>query len=445
MKSIIILICKILNFILKKIGKGSSFPGVIALKMDKNILKKLIIPNKVIAVTGSSGKGSTTSVIAQIFNDQGYKVTYNSSGSNLKAGITTTLLNNCSITGKIKSDVLILEIDERYAKYIFSDIKINTLVITNICRDQPPRQGHFNLVFEEINKSITKDMTLVLNGDDPYLRKFENKKNKIIYYGVEKNKYSYKKNKFVNLNINYCPKCNSKLNYNYYNFENNGDYYCSNCDFKKPNIDYNITSIDYINNIVCVNEKDKFIVPFNILFCIYNTLAAYTVSQIYKLNTNKAIKTISDLSNNKKIYNIYTYKKRLVTVLNNKNENSSTFNQSLLYLDRFKEEKIVIIGWKEISRRYKFNDLSWLYDIDFEILKKNNVNKIICVGINRFDIATRLKYAGIDEKNIKTFDDLNTSINYIKTKTKGNIYAVLNFDYVKPFNEYMIGSENNDN
>ena len=145
---------------------------------------------------------------------------------------------------------------------------------------------------------------------------------------------------------------------------------------------------------------------------------------------------IADIYGNEKIFNIYPYKNRIVTVLNNKNENSSTFNQSLLYVSRFKEKKVIVIGWKEISRRYEFDDLSWLYDIDFELLKSDEIEKIICVGLNRYDIATRLKYAG-HEKKIVVCTNLVEATNYIKDKTKSNIYAIVNFDYVKPFNELM--------
>ena len=48
-----------------------------------------------------------------------------------------------------------------------------------------------------------------------------------------------------------------------------------------------------------------------------------------------------------------------------------------------------------------------------------------------------MKYAGIEEKKIMIFDDLKEATNEIKAHTKGNIYAVLNFDYVEPFNRYM--------
>jgi len=435
MKIISIIIGKLIIIAGNILKRGSVLPGYISLKINKNLLNDFKLPKTIIAVTGSNGKGSTSSMITKIFREQGYKVTYNDKGSNLIEGITTALINDSTITGKIKSDVLIMEVDERYTKYVFKNIKPNILVITNICRDQPPRQGNYDLVSNEILKGITDDMTLVLNGDDPILRRFKSKN--IVYYGIDKNKYSYTKNKFMNLNVNYCPTCNSKLEYNYYHFENNGDYYCSKCDFKRPEIKYLITKINYEKNEIEINNEYKLKIPYNILFGIYNTLSAFTVSDICKLNVNKTIETISNIEKDKKIYNTYNYNNRLVTVLNNKNENNTTFNQSLLYLEKYKDLKVVIIGWKEISRRYKYNDISWLYDIDFEILNKQNIEKIICVGDNCYDIASRIDLAGIEKSKIMTYNNLEEATKYIKNKTKGNIYGILNFDYVKPFNELM--------
>ena len=57
-------------------------------------------------------------------------------------------------------------------KNIFKYLSPTHLMITNITRDQPPRHGHVDLVFDKINDALKKNMHLVINGDDPYLRKF---------------------------------------------------------------------------------------------------------------------------------------------------------------------------------------------------------------------------------------------------------------------------------
>ena len=63
---LVLVICKLANFILKKMGKGSTFPGSLAYKLNKKILNYFKIPELVIAVTGSAGKGSTTKIIVSI-------------------------------------------------------------------------------------------------------------------------------------------------------------------------------------------------------------------------------------------------------------------------------------------------------------------------------------------------------------------------------------------
>ena len=432
-----IFIGKVLIFIGKLLHKGSSLPGEKVLKMNKKFFKKIKLPKTVIAVTGSSGKGSISSVLAQVYRKLGYKVAHNSKGSNLSAGIATLMLENCNFRGKIKKDVLIFEVDERYTKYIFPDITPNYVVISNICRDQPPRQGNYDLVFEEIKKALKPGMHLILNGDDPYLQKFVNEDYTITYYGMNENDYSSKECEFNSLNMVYCPKCGHKLNYNYYHFENIGDYYCSRCSFKKPQIEYEITDLNYDNSSMVVNARYSVHVPFSILYSVYNTIAVFAAAGVLNLDLEKVSEIISDISANTKLNSVYKFNDRNVHCLSNKNENSTTFNQSILYTNRFEGKKVIVIGWKEISRRYVYDDLSWLYDIEFELLKLSDIEKIICVGINKYDIALIMKYAGFDEKIIMTFDTLKDAVSTIKTETTGDIFGIFNFDYVEPFNKLM--------
>ena len=442
MKILSILTAKLLIFIGKILGRGSVLPGSIALKIDKNILSKIKMPKTVISVTGSSGKGSTCNLIVDIARKQGKSVVFNDKGSNLVTGILTTLLASCNLKGELKQDILVTEIDERYTKLLFKYLKPNYVVITNITRDQPPRHGNFEIVYEEIKKALTKDMHLVLNADDPYTQKFIlNSQNEYTLFGIGTNKYTYNDEKFENLNIKYCPKCNSKLLYNYYHCETLGNYYCPNCDFKRKKPLIEVTKLDYEKSFVVVNDEYKFNIPFNTLFEVYNTLAAFTVASLINLNLDEACNTISKMPVNLKIFNKYTYNDRIVYVLNNKAENATTYNQSLLFVKRNTELKTLIIGWKEISRRYNFDDLSWLYDIEFELLSNNEIDKIICIGPQAYDIATRLKYANIEEEKIVVIPLIDEAVKFIKSKTKGNIYGILNFDMVEPFNTNMKGEK----
>lgn len=432
MKIISILIAKIISYLGNLIGRGSSFPGLVARKIDNKILKKFVLPKKVIVVTGSSGKGSTSTIIANTFEDLGFSVCHNNKGGNLPNGIISTLVRNSNLKGEIKADVVVFEIDERYLKYICPYINPTDIVITNVTRDQPPRQGHIDLVINEIKKGISKNTKLYLNANDPVLEKF-NYGNEIIYYGIDNIESCYKENLFNSLNQRRCPHCNNLLTYSYYHIEDIGLYKCSKCKFKTPNAKYKITS--FKDNVLEIDNKNKITLNNDMLYNLFNTIAAYSVLKEQGLNDKKICESISNQNKNKKLHNFYKYNNRDVYVINNKSENASTYNQSMLYAYNDKREKTIIIGWHEISRRYLFDDLSWIYDIEFELLKENT-NTFIVAGPQRYDIAVRLKYAGIDENKIKIHKDLYQAKEDID-KSKEVIYAILNFDYLNDFNTVM--------
>ena len=62
---------------------GSVYPGFIIYDVlrQKKVLESIKYPKYVIAITGSSGKGSTTQVLYNILSNNGFDVCYNQNGS----------------------------------------------------------------------------------------------------------------------------------------------------------------------------------------------------------------------------------------------------------------------------------------------------------------------------------------------------------------------------
>ena len=149
-KFLAIVVCKLGRAVGRLIGKGSSMPGKAALKICPDILARLTLPPHIVAVTGSNGKTSTVEMIASVLRAQGKSVIYNAEGSNQVEGVTTLLLTHATLGGKVKADVLLLESDERYARYSFRYFHPTEFVITNLYRDQLTRNGHPESVYEAI-------------------------------------------------------------------------------------------------------------------------------------------------------------------------------------------------------------------------------------------------------------------------------------------------------
>ena len=87
-----VLLGRVIRFVGKFIGRSTTLPGRLALRLDPDFLRKMKFDGKVLAVTGSNGKTTTQNLIAHILRKNGYSVINNTEGSNLSAGVATTLL-----------------------------------------------------------------------------------------------------------------------------------------------------------------------------------------------------------------------------------------------------------------------------------------------------------------------------------------------------------------
>ena len=437
---------KLITYVCKKFGKNATvFPGTITYNMRQSILTKIKYPKYVIGVTGSSGKGTTTDLIATTLKKAGLNVVYNDSGSNGIRAITTTILNNCNYKGEMQCDVLLLEIDERHLHLAFSKNKLTHLVITNITRDQPARSGSPDLIYNYIFKTVDEKTTLVINADDPTVAKAKvDFKGKIITYGLDKTKDSKNENNSKSLDSAYCPNCHKKLKYDFYHYGHIGSYKCPCCDFSRNPLDYEATNLNLSKKTLKINGQNLKINK-DILYAAYNTIAAYALCKTIGIDDKILDDTLNKNIKEAKRGHEYIINNRKITMLESKNENNLSYYQSIKYIVDSKGKKTVILGFDNVSRRYKFNDISWLYDVDFEMLNNKDIDKILCIGRFRYDVATRLEYAKINRKKIILVDNLDDIINITLNETKGDIYTMVCFDMTAILKKKIMEAQNEKN
>ncbi len=431
--------CKVLH------RNGNQLPGYFVYDVFKkhDILEHVKFPKIVIAVTGSSGKGSTCQLLKHILEDAGLSVSYNESGNNGVLGVVTHILNNCDSKGNFLKQALILECDERHLKLIFQKNKPTHMIITNITRDQPARNGNPEIIFGEIMKSIDDSVHLIINADDPLVSRVKIlHKGQITTYGIAKLDSDYLTGDLNNVDFAYCPICHTKLKYKYYHYGHIGNYECPNKDFKRGKVDYEITKADINKGVITINNN---VVKLNknALYEAYATLAAYSACKEVGINDKKILYALNKDEIAAKRGKVIKIGKRPIMMLESKNENNLSYYQSIKYITEQSGKKAIILGFENVSRRYKLNDLSWLYDVDFELFNKdNNIEKYYLIGRFRYDVATRLEYAGIDSNKIVLIDEMNTLINKVNTTSTGDIYTMVCFDMTAKIKE-LVNNENN--
>ena len=166
------MVAKLARFATRLRGGGSAFPGLILLRLQPKVLEKTLgaLPGGVVFVTGSNGKSTTTTMLAQLLRHHGVRVFSNPAGGNLPQGLASAVVASATLTGRVKADVAVLEVDEAYGPQISDLLRPDWVVVTNIQLDQLNRFGEPEHVFDLIHTlSSRAKKGVVVNSGDPNL------------------------------------------------------------------------------------------------------------------------------------------------------------------------------------------------------------------------------------------------------------------------------------
>ena len=390
-----ILVCKLGRFVGKLVGKGSSMPGKAALKICPDILRRVQLPPHIIAVTGSNGKTSTVEMIAAILRADGKHVVYNEEGSNQIEGVTTLVLTNATFGGKVKADVLLLESDERYARFSFRFFHPTQFVITNLYRDQLTRNGHPEWVYDAILPALHPDTELILNADDPLSSCFAEGRKTVKWFGLDRCALSTDAPTGVYHDGAYCPRCHAPMVYDYVHYNHIGAYRCTACGHAKPATDYTATALDLEQGVLTLDGTVEIQLAFRSIYNVYNILAAYAACR----ECGVAAETVRSVINNYMLKNgrmqTFTLGRHHGTLLTSKHENSIAYDTNLRYVAASKSDCTVLVIVDAVSRKYFTSETSWLWDIDFGLLAAPHVKKVLLSGRYCNDLAERFSFTEV--------------------------------------------------
>ena len=424
-KFLAIVVCKVLRFVGKLVGKGSSLPGKYALNICPDILSRVQLPPHIIAVTGSNGKTSTVEMIAAILRADGKHVVYNEEGSNQIEGVTTLVLTHATLGGKVKADVLLLESDERYAKFSFRFFHPTEFVITNLYRDQLTRNGHPEWVYDAILPALHPDTELILNADDPLSSCFAEGHDKVKWFGLDKCSISVDTPTGVYHDGAYCPICHAPMTYDYVHYNHIGAYRCTSCGHAKPATDYTATAVDLDSGTLTIDNAVDIHLAFRSIYNVYNILAAYAACRECGVGTETARSVINNYILKNGRMQKFTLGQHHGTLLTSKHENSIAYDTNLRYVASAKADCAVLVIVDAVSRKYFTSETSWLWDIDFGQLNRPHVKQVLLSGRYCNDLAERFSFT--DVKNWTVVPDIGEAAAQLAAQGGEDLYVVTCF------------------
>jgi UDP-N-acetylmuramyl tripeptide synthase len=122
-------------------------------------------------------------------------------------------------------------------------------------------------------------------------------------------------------------------------------------------------------------------------------------------------------------------------------KNSAGFNQVINTLVGMNKTLQILIAINDLAADGR--DVSWLWDVDFEILasKEEEIRQIVCSGLRAEDIALRLKYSGFREEKIILEDSLVKAVELLESyQSSGEevIFILPNYTLLSPIREILV-------
>ena len=374
-----VLLGRMVRFVGKFVGRSTTLPGRIALRLDHAFLKKMKFDGKVIAVTGSNGKTTTQNLVAHILRENGYTVINNTEGSNLAAGVATTLLEHCTLKGQIRSDFVVLEVDERFTPIVFSQIPLDVFLVNNLLRDQVVRNGNPDVILAKIAEAVPHARRLVLNADDPISQQLGDGRSDNVTFGMA------------------CPTCG----------------------YHTPEPDYLADQVDFESGDFTVNGLPAHVnypTPFHFM----NTTAAVAVCCTAGLPLDKALAAAGTFEVSRERYDEFNVDGRKAVLMLTK-QNPVSLDQNIAYVLTKESPKTVALYVNNVIYTDD-KDISWLYDVAFERLV-GQVDWVVCSGSRAYDLAVRLELAGFDRDHMIIEDD-NSKLREAMKRSEGTIWVL---------------------
>ena len=359
---IVLLKAKALGALSRALGRGNGIviAGRLILKFAPNAVEKIARNKRVVLISGTNGKSTTSKLIAEALRTK-YSIAHNHTGANLFSGIAAAL------GADPDADVAVLEVDEMVLPWAIQKTKPELIVLLNLGRDQLDRLSEVRIVSTKWRDALAGQRVLA-STDDPFVVYAANSAAEQIWFSAQEKGH---------MDAATCPPCGQLLNW-----EDGGANYWCQCGFKKPVANW-VLNGDTLNNQFKVNSS----IPG--AAAKQNAARAFIVANEFGVDleaANQAIGNVKAVDGRFAIKTIGQTNFRLLL-----SKNPASWRETLATSKLGPKKVLLVVN----ANTQDGKDTSWLWDVDFTPLSGREV---LVTGERRIDVAARLTVEGVAHK-----------------------------------------------
>ncbi len=376
-------------------SSGTVIGAQVALRIDPSLVSHLARGKTLVTVSATNGKTTTTSLLRAALATRG-PVVSNETGSNLATGVATALARSHAEVGA-------LEVDEAALVGLLPQLRPAVVVLGNLSRDQLDRYGEVRMVAQRWRHMLDGFTgTVVANSQDPLVSWAAAESPHVVWVAPGLR---------WRADANSCPACGNPIVWG-------ETWACSSCTLREPRAEWSLQH-------TTVDGPDGFSAPLSLTlpgeFNRGNAVLAAAAAHVIGIDPAAALRamaTVQDVAGRFAEVYLGGGATRLMLA-----KNPAGWTELLGIAVEASADLPMIVSIN--ARVADGHDTSWLWDVPFETLAGHDV---YATGDRRYDIALRLKYAGVRSVTVvESAHDARSAITQAGTRPDALVTFIGNY------------------
>jgi UDP-N-acetylmuramyl tripeptide synthase len=341
--------------------------GLVAMTLDRSILRQLGVGRRAVVVTGTNGKSTTTRMTAAALATLG-PVASNSEGANMDAGLVAAL------AADRHAELAALEVDEMHVPHVLDAIEAAVVILLNLSRDQLDRVGEINVIERTLRGGLARHpkAVVVANCDDVLMTSAAYDAPDVVWVAAG--------GAWANDSVS-CPRSGEVI------VRDKGHWYSTGADFKRPSPHWWFDPEDG----GALYGPGGLALPMRLALpgAVNRGNAAQAVAAAVALGADPAkavaaVSAVDEVAGRYRTVRIGRHEARILLA-----KNPAGWQEALSMVDKDAAGVVIAVNGQVPDGE----DLSWLWDVRFEHFEKTPV---VAAGERGTDLAVRLGYAGVE-------------------------------------------------